>query len=185
MKRILIGAIVGAIILFLCQFLSWALLNFHEKAQKYTPNQEAILSALAANLPEEGGYLLPNTPPGSSSDEMKKAMEDMKGKPWASIQYHKSHEADMTMSMIRQVLTNFLTVFLFCWILGKFNITTFGNVFLSSLAVGLIVFLNAPYTGSIWYKWFDTMAHFGDAMIQWGLIGLWLGWLFNRKTRTA
>jgi len=177
----LLAAFVGAIILFAWQFLSWGILNFHEKSQRYTPNEAAILAALSANLPEEGGYFVPNVRPDASSEEMERVMKDMEGKPWAAIQYHKAYENDMSMNMIRQFLVNFVVVLLFCWILTKFNIRTFANIFLSALAVGMIVFLNAPYTGSIWYKWFDIMAHFADAMICWALLGIWVGFLFNRR----
>lgn len=182
MKRQLIGAIVGAIIIFAWQFFSWAAGNLHEKAQRYTPNQEAILSALAANLPEEGGYLVPNIPSGSSDEQMEKAVKDMEGKPWASIQYHKAHSMNMGMNVARQFIVNIIVAWLFIWLVSKFNVRTFGGILLSSLAVGLIVFLNSPYTGSIWYDWFDIMAHFTDAMVSWGLVGLWLGWLLSRRT---
>lgn len=181
MKRTIIGAIVGGIIIFIWQFLSWGIGNFHQKAYQYTPKQDTILAALAANLPGEGGYILPTVPATASSEEMEKGMKDMEGKPWASIQYHKSFDMNMAMTIPRQLIVDILTVWLFCWILLKFNIRTFGNVFFSSLAIGLIVFFNQPYTGNIWYKWFDIMAHFADAMASWGLVGLWLGWLFNRK----
>lgn len=181
MKRTILAAVVGAIILFIWQFLSWGIINFHEKAQQYTPNESAILSALQASLPEEGGYILPGMPKGVSNEEMEKRMKDMDGKPWASIQYHKAYESDMTMNMIRQFLVNLVVVLLFCWLVQRLNIRTLGNIFLAGLAVGLIVFLNSPYTGNIWYKWFDIWAHFADAMVCWGLVGLWVGILFNRR----
>jgi hypothetical protein len=181
MKRTLLGAIVGGIILFLWQFLSWGIGNFHAKANQYTPNQGAIMAALAANLPEEGGYILPSAPPTASNEEMEKTMKDNEGKPWASIQYHHAYKMNMAVTIPRQLVVNIITVWLFIWIIGKFDIRTFSGVFLSSLAVGLIVFFNQPYTGNIWYKFFDIMAYFGDSMASWGLVGLWLGWLYNRK----
>lgn len=177
----LLTAFVGAILLFAWQFLSWGLLNFHGKAQQYTPNEAVILSTLAANLPEEGGYFLPNTPPDATTEQMEAKMKEMEGKPWAVIQYHKVHTNDMTMNSIRQFLVNFVIVLLFCWILMKFNLRSFGNIFMAALAVGLIVFLNSPYTGNIWYKWFDIMAHFADAMVCWGLLGVWVGFMYNRR----
>lgn len=52
---------------------------------------------------------------------------------------------------------------------------------MASLITGLIVFFNAPYMMNIWYKTFDIMAHLADAIISWGLCGLWLGWYLSRK----
>ena len=72
MKKTIIGAIVGGIIIFIWQFLSWTVLNTHEAAQQYTPNQEAIMAALEANLPDDGGYYIPGLAPGASEEEMKK-----------------------------------------------------------------------------------------------------------------
>jgi hypothetical protein len=66
------------------------------------------------------------------------------------------------------------------------NTHDFRTIVLSSLFVGLIVFLNAHYTNFIWYQTFDIWAHLADAIVSWGLTGLWLAWWFNRKnTRLA
>lgn len=180
MKRTLLGAIVGGILIFAWQFLSWGIGNFHQKAEQYTPKQDSILSYLSSNL-KEGGYLLPTFAPNTSREEMEKGMEAMKGKPWATIQYHEHMDTNMAITIPRQLVVDILTVWLFIWILSKFNIRTFGNVFLASMAVGFIVFFNQPYTGNIWFRFFDIMTTFLDCMVMWALVGLWLGWLFNRK----
>jgi hypothetical protein len=71
-------------------------------------------------------------------------------------------------------------VFLFCWLIGKIANPGFGTVLGGALAVGMIAFLNEPYTGFIWYKSFDIWASFLDAILMWGLAGLWLGWYLRR-----
>ncbi len=184
MRKTIIAAVVGGIIIFAWQFLSWAALNLHKASQNYTPNQTAILAALEANLPEEGGYFVPNLPDNATKADQEKFMADGNGKPWATIQYHKSAKstsADMIMNMGRALVVDIITVWLFCWILGKFNMARFGTIFTASLFVGFIVFFNAPYLGNIWYKWFDIMAHFTDAMVSWGVVGIWLGWYLGKK----
>ena len=47
--------------------------------------------------------------------------------------------------------------------------------------MGLIVFFNVPYTNHIFYQTFDLMAYFYDALISFGLCGLWLGWWLPKK----
>ena len=116
MKKSLIGAIVGGIIIFIWQFLSWAIINLHLPAQQYTPKQDAVMAALNSNL-EEGGYFVPSLPETATMEEQEQAMKDMEGKPWATIQYHKAMENKMTMNMIRGALVNMVTVWLLCWIL--------------------------------------------------------------------
>ena len=180
MKRTLIGALVGGIIIFAWQTVSWVVLHMHDDAHKKAPNQEAIMALLTA-LPEEGGYFLPNVDHNAPESEHEKLMEDMKGKPWATINYHKSWEANMTMNMVRGLLSNIIMVWLLCWIFSKVYQPRFGTIFLASLAVGLITFINQPYTGHIWYEMPDINAFLTDSLVSWGLCGIWLGWLFNRR----
>ena len=180
MKKSLIGAIVGGIIIFIWQFLSWAIINLHLPAQQYSPKQDAVMAALNSNL-EEGGYFVPSLPETATMEEQEQAMKDMEGKPWATIQYHKAMENKMTMNMIRGALVNMVTVWLLCWILLRLAKINFGTVFTASLFIGFIVFLNAHYTNHIWYETFDLMAHFVDAVVAWGACGLWLGWWLSKN----
>ena len=57
MKKTIIGVLVGALILFIWQFISWGAVNLHSGMQQYTPKQTEILKYLGDNL-EEGFYYL-------------------------------------------------------------------------------------------------------------------------------
>ena len=107
-------------------------------------------------------------------------MASFEVKPWAIIQYHDALDTGMAMNMTRGFLVNIIIVFLFCWMMGQMQSLNFKKVFLSALAVGIIVFLNGYYTGYIWYKTFDIWASLADAIVAWGLTGVWLGWYLNR-----
>jgi hypothetical protein len=180
MKKVLIGTFVGGIIIFLWQFLSWTAINLHMPAQQYTPKQEAILTVLRENL-QEGGYFVPNVPANAGMEEYNQYLKTYEGKPWATIQYHKAMKNNMGMSMTRGLITNIVTVWLLCWIILRFANLSFKKVLTASLFTGLIVFLNAAYTNHIWYETFDLWAHLVDAVVSWGLCGLWLGWWLSRK----
>ncbi len=47
MKKILIGGLVGGILLFVWQTISWTVANLHEKGQRYTASQDSILNFLS------------------------------------------------------------------------------------------------------------------------------------------
>ena len=183
MKKVITGAIVGGFIIFIWQFLSFALINFHKPAQAYTDKQEAIMNFLNSQQLKEGGYILPNLPDNATMNDHEKHMKAAEGKPWASIQYHSSLKNNMVMNMVRGLLVNIVIVFLFCWLIRRMNAASFSTIVISALVVGLIVFLNAPYTGAIWYESFDIWAYLADAIVSWGLTGLWLAW-WMRKGRT-
>ena len=72
MKKTIIGAIVGGLIIFAWQFLSWGALNLHQSQQQYTPKQDSILSYLGTQFSEDGAFMLPTFAPGSSNEEMEK-----------------------------------------------------------------------------------------------------------------
>jgi hypothetical protein len=184
MKKTIIGALVGAIIIFAWQFLSFGLANLHGPAQTYTDKQDVIMSFLKNQGIQEGGYLMPTAPSTASRNEMEAAMKASDGKPWARIEYHDvagNNTKAMMMNMLRGLLVNILTVLLLCWIIGKMNGPTFRTIVATAMSVGLIAFLNEPYTGFIWYKTFDIWAYFLDAIVAWGLTGLWLGWWLRRQ----
>ncbi len=181
MKKLLIGALVGGIIIFLWQFISWAALNLHHASQEYTPKQDSILSYLNTQFSEDGAYLLPAYPKGISREEMEKQMELTKGKPWAQIQYHKALNVNMGLNIVRGFLADIIMVAFLCWILFKLSTPGFGTIFTTCLFTGIIVFINSPYTIHIWYPKADIWMHFFDALISWSLCGIWLGWWLGRK----
>lgn len=184
MKKILIGALVGGLIMFLWQWLSFAVANFHKPAQQYTEKQEAILEFLSSQGLKDGGYYMPGVPEGSSMKEHEDAMKRAEGKPWAMIQYHNKQDENlaqrMTLNMVRGFLTNVIIMFLFLSLLKRMGRISFAQVVGAAIMIGLIVFLNAAYTNFIWYQTFDIWAHLLDAVASWGLAGAWLGWWIRR-----
>lgn len=185
MKKTIIGAVVGGIILFAWQFLTWGALNLHEKQQQYTPKQDSILAYLSTQFSEDGAYFMPTFKPGTPSSEMETQMKAMEGKPWAQLVYHKKMDGmnKMFMNMGRSLVVDIVVIWLLCWLLGKITAPSFGTVFMGTLGTGLIVFLNAPYVMHIWYGSFDLMAHFTDTLVAWGVTGLWLGWWLTRSKK--
>lgn len=183
MKKMFIGALVGAIIIFTWQFLSWGLLNLHHAQQEYTPKQDSVMAFLKTQFTEDGSYLMPNSAPGSSNEEMEKNMKANEGKPWVQLSYHTSMKGmdGMVMNMARGLLVNIVMVWILCWLFSKISLPSFGTILLGTLGVGIIVFFNAPYTQHIWYDSFDLMAHFADAIVSWGATGIWLGWWYSRR----
>jgi hypothetical protein len=182
MKRAIVGAIVGGLLIFIWQTLSWTMLDLHRPAHDYTANQDTIMSFLNANL-DEGGYLMPSLPKGTSADEMMKKGEANQGKPWGFVQLHKHYTFsmnDMYMNMGKGLLIDIIMVWMLCWIISKWARTSFSSVFTACIFTGLIVFINQPLNSYMWYQIFDVKAHLTDALAGWGLCGIWLGWWMKK-----
>ena len=183
MKKWLIGSLVGAIIVFAWQFLSWSLLGIHDDAVKYHPDQDNIMNYLSSTFTEEGAYMLPTAKPGTPQSEHEALVKQMEGKPWASVIYHKEFHSNMPRQMTRGFLVDLFLVFSLIYILTRAGTPTALRIFAGSVAVGLFSFLWGPYTG---HNWFDLpmgmiKGDLIDAFAAWGLCGIWLGWWLNRK----
>ena len=180
MRKQIIATVVGALILFIWQFLSWALVGVHQSEFRYTANQDPIMEALNQNLTEEGTYMIPGVPPGASSQDQSAMMEAAAGKPWATISYHKSMNTNMGLNMIRAFVIDLVSTWFLIWILMKFaNLSVMTSV-QASLFVGFIAYLTIPYLNSIWFEG-NSIGYVIDAIVQWGLVGLWSGWWLTRK----
>ncbi|MGB5006499.1 MAG: hypothetical protein WBO39_06135 [Ferruginibacter sp.] len=183
MKKIIIGSLVGAILLFGWQSASWMVMGIHEKAMKHTTAQDSILSVLSNSLTEEGQYLLPNMPVGTPHSEMEEFMKKNEGRPWAVINYHKAHKMDMVMPIIRAFLICLVCMWLCCLVIGKMTDRRFYNVFTTTLTFGLISFLSVWYMGHNWMSigWDVLTGELIDNIAGWGLAGIWLGWWYGQK----
>lgn len=180
MSKTLIGTIVGALIIFFWQFASWSALGVHSAETQYNPQQDKIMAFLAENNVAEGEYMLPTLAPGFTAEEEQAFMASMAGKPWAKLSYHKAYNVNMGMNLFRGLTIDLLSVFLLCWILLKFAHLDFMTALLGSLAVGAIGYMTIPYLNSIWFEG-NTTGYIIDTLVQWGLVGAWLGWWLPRK----
>ncbi len=180
MKKTIIASLVGGIILFFWQFLSWTMLDLHRPMQEFSPKQDEIIKYLSENL-DEGNYFLPTVPVGASAEENEKMMNAYSGKPWAEVRFHKSFDmnTNMGMNIGRGLLVDIVAVFLLCWFLLK-NASDFKTTLISCLAFGIIAYLTTDYTTQIWYET-KSIPNLIDAIAGWGLCGAWLGWWLNRK----
>ena len=178
MRKQITASLVAALILFIWQFLSWSLISVHGSEMQYTPNQDAILEYLSENL-EEGSYFLPTVRPGATAEEMEAAMQEAEGKPWAQISYHSVLENNMGLNLVRGFVVDIVAAFLLVWLLLKIETLTFSTAITASLAVGFIGYLTIPYLNSIWFE-SETWGYLIDTIVQWGLIGGWLGWYLTR-----
>lgn len=171
MKHKLLFSLIGAIIIFVWQFLSFAMPNFHKSAMQYTPLQDSILTGFQKMGLKEGMYVLGQPDPSLSSKEMSEAMKSFEGKPWAVLNYQESMASGMAMPMIRGLLVCFVISFLLFWIFLQQKNPTLVNRLLLSLAIGVIGFFFTPYTNFIWYKEPDIFAYLADGIVPWLILG--------------
>ena len=181
MKKVIIGSLVGGLIIFIWQTLSHVAFNLHEPVQQYTAKQDSILTYLKKIELEPGGYMLPRMSHNQSMEELEGFTKSIEGKPWGRVIYYPSYKTDMTMNMVRGFVLDIFMVFLLVWIISKLKIPKRTTIIGVSVVVGLIAFCNTAYTEHIWYPVYDLRAQLIDAVVAWGLCGLWLSRYFGQK----
>lgn len=173
MNKLIIGSLVGGLILFVWQFLSWAALDLHGNMTQYSSKQDTVMQFLSTQL-EPGYYFMPMAPKDASREDQEAMMKEMEGKPWAQIYYHESMNTSMTMNMVRGFLVDVVIALLLCWLLMQIPNRTMKDTVMACLAVGLVSYLAGVYGSAIWFET-PTMPDLVDAIASFGLLGAWLG----------
>lgn len=192
MKKIFIGSLVGAAIMFVWSFLMWGVLPCHLHTYMYTPAQDTLLKIMAEINLETGVYGLPMADNREMSgfnntfhEESEKVMKQYKGKPMASLFYLKEGWNMDGMMFVRGFLWNFFAVMALCIILsGTFgNATSFFGRWWLVLLAGLLLVTQGPLMQHNWmgFPYEFTLRMAVDIFGNWAVAGLWLAWYFGRK----
>lgn len=183
MKKLLIGALVGALLLFGWQSVSWMFLPFHDAAFQRVSNQDSVITALASMFPQEGQYMVPQAAPGATQEDANKFMEARIGKPWAIVSFHPTLKNNMSGAMTRGFLIALVCAGLAGWIIQRKEKASFMDGFMTSIVLAAICFFYVWYNQHNWFEtpWAVLKGEAYDLLIAWGLNGIWMGWWFSKK----
>src|SRR4051794_33186262 len=140
MKKAVVGALVGAILVFAWQAVSHMFLHHHDAAYRQVAGQDNVLQGLSQVFKEDGQYLIPRSSPNSSPEEMARFNEAIQRKPWALVTWHNTDKSNMAMSAARSYTTAFFSVLIFILLIGK-KPGSFFNIFIKSIGIAIFVFL--------------------------------------------
>jgi hypothetical protein len=173
MKNHILFSFLGAVILFIWSFLSWAAINLHQDEQTYTPLEKDVLSAIAETGLEQGMYALgQGDPTGGQEAQWAEWESDFKGKPWGVLNYQSNMEMSMGMNMFRGFTKDLLIAALVFMLLSMIKEVSYKKAVIMCLSIGLIAFMTEYYNGYIWFKTPGIYAHLLDAVVPWTLLGL-------------
>src|ERR1041385_3664386 len=78
-KKLALGAILGAIVLFIWSALAWMIVPWPGEPFRHFTSEDAMVTAIKGNAPRSGNYLIPNEPqrlPGQTEEQYQKATKD-------------------------------------------------------------------------------------------------------------
>ena len=183
MSKVLVSALVGAVILFVFQAASWMGLGIHANSFKYLPEQDEVLEVMSKHM-EEGNYYLPYFDPETTTSEEQMAFQEASaGKPWVMVQYHEKMEMNMAKNMGLGFLSDLITCLILSLVLINVNAPTFRLKMFFVMMLATLVMLGGPLMEA---NWFDTPKHYlfgavADIFIGYFLAGLWMSWWTGRK----
>jgi hypothetical protein len=185
MNKIFIASLVAAIILFAWQALSWMLMPIHLHSFQYTTSQDSILNVLKNSGLSTGAYLMPSVDNRNvhafDAEYQKKNEELMKtsvGKPMATIFF----TAEMPGMNGVQFFYGFLYVFIAalcaCLLLSLAyqSSASYWMRWWMVMLFAIVYIVLGPLTNHNWMMepWHYTIGFIADALISWGLAGLWI-----------
>lgn len=177
MKKILIGSLVGAIILFVFQAAMW-MSGMNNDFSSYTTNQAAIMENLNSNLDADGLYMMPMNDPAvkQTHEQEEKYMQENVGKPWAMVFYHQSMHGMDPMYMVRGFFHSLIAVLMVTLVLSAGGWVQFGTRFIVCMAFGVFTIALAPMNSMNWWDmpFSFVKPQIMDLTLGWALVSLWL-----------
>ena len=89
---------------------------------------------------------------------------------------------EIFLNVIIGFLVDVILVVLVISILTRGGLPGFIGIFTGAIAIGVFSFLWGPYMMRNWFQvsWSSIQGHLFDAIVAWGLCGLWLAWWLRR-----
>src|SRR4051812_45265956 len=127
MKRIIIAALAGGIIVFIWSAIAHMALPLGTMGLSVMPNEDAVVESMRTNLTANGMYIFPGGDMKKMTDEQQKVWaEKMKRGPYGILVYTTVGSDAMTPKMlISEFLTNVLAAFLAAWLVSLM-VATYG-----------------------------------------------------------
>jgi hypothetical protein len=175
MKKLLLGAIAGGLILFVWGYLSHTVLPLGSTGLHSLPNEETLVPSLSAAMTQAGMYYFPGGDMLKMTPEQQKAWtEKYKAGPVGLIIFQPTGSDPMSgEKMLTELGFDLLAALIVAWILSQTVVAYRKRVIISAL-IGFFgwVTISAPYWN--WYNFpIDfTMAQAAEQIVGWTLAGL-------------
>lgn len=188
MRRVLLGALVGGLLLFAWTFAGWMFLGIHKlDVEPVLANEEAVVQALAGT--ERGVYWIPGGSQDAKpdSDEYKAWEEKHKKGPRGFLVFNPEGADPMSTTVMGiGLLVQFLVALIVALILYSASIRSFVGRFLVVLGIGVVVALIMDVQMWNWQDYPDdwTRGALIDHLGGMGLLGIVLGAIVRPARKT-
>jgi hypothetical protein len=157
MGKKLLAGVLGELAFFFWSFVAHDVLPLGKAGIKEIPNEQAVLSSMKANMPEEGLYLLPGLglPENATRAQQSAAMEARVHKvetgPSGLLAYHPALNFSFGRALGVELGTNIVQVLLAVILLGQTSLVSFGARWRFITIAGVLAGLSTNISYWNWY----------------------------------
>ncbi|MCR9251193.1 MAG: hypothetical protein NXI20_12260 [bacterium] len=170
-KRTIISIVIGTVILFVWNAVSWMGLPFHSNTLNTLPESAINKSDMKQSMPESGVYHYPGLPDANNSisDIEKKLAEG----PRITLMVYKNSPTKLAdpVSFLGSLIINLITVIFTFLVVSRF---TPGNVLIGTVMVGVVTILVSDFSQMNWFMFpLDyTIINAIDKLVAFVLLGV-------------
>lgn len=156
-RRILLSGIVAGIVLFLWGGLYHDLLPFGEIGLRELPNEQSVVPAIKANVPEAGLYMFPTTglPASATHAERAAKMEEVNKKaasgPQGILIYRPIGSGLSATMLMTECITNIIQALLVAFLIAQAGVRRFASRLGLAFVIGLVAAITTNVSLWNWY----------------------------------
>jgi len=178
MFKLIMGGIIGGVIAFICSFISWGVLSWHEVTINKFTDQDCVAQVIQENAHVDGVYIAPfESFSPEKGQEFKKQEMQLRGKPFIYAQV-KTQGIDLCRPSyyIYSFLNQCVGAMLIGFLLKKMVKSTYGERLFCVIIMGLMVGFLGLVPSWIWFGagYSYTLMMMLETLIQWLFAGLFL-----------
>lgn len=186
-KKLVLSSLLAAIVLMVWGFISWALLSDRLGIVRELPNEEAVRTALADNVPDSGVYFFPMTGFQGSEEEQSAWQERHTRGPIGLLYYRSQGVTPSGLVMLWGFLHFWISAMIAGLIVLIASRPGYGQRVEIVFFVGFFAAFSIYVSDSVWWyvPWSFTIYAVVVTAIGWTLAGLVLGKLLAPRTAPA
>jgi hypothetical protein len=180
-KQLGLGSVLGAVVLFVWSFIAWTLIPWPGEPLRSFTNEDAVATAIKANAPRSGNYLMPNEvkrTPGMTDEQFKAAqqaaMEKMSRGPVIFAAIRLEPFGSMAKPLVIKFVTLVIVALLASFLLAQTSGLSYARRVVFLTIIGLIVFVGVNVDEWNWWGFSNayTAMQLGVLAIGWLMAGL-------------
>lgn len=176
MKKTIITLVLGTLLLFIWNAVSWMALPFHSQTLNSLPENVMDMEALKQSGLASGVYHYPGFPETQTPETMAAMEQIVQSQPRIPFMVIKKEPTSLfdPVQFFWSLMINLLTVVFAYYIIKRLSSKNRKSIILSALALGGIVALIADLSLMNWYFFpLDyTLANLLDRVVAFGLLGI-------------